>query len=177
MQEKLDNKLETKEIIQTRNRRPALPFRDSAIEKITKTNTEFGKKRFKEFKFDVSKGSSLKGLLLRYSKATARKDFTMSFWFQGKPDYYTIGQFPKVRCKDVEKICLELADKHQDHRGLWIKNPNQTKADEKRLIPKKDTSLPAGKTINEVFESYCGADEDEGHRGFLKDVKQGYKTS
>ena len=37
--------------------------------------------------------------------------------------------------------------------------------------------MPAGKTINEVGESYCGADEKEGHRGFLKDIKSGYKTS
>jgi len=194
MNKKLDNKLETKEITQTRNKegsaspsgsasprsrqkRSLLAFRDSAIERIKNIDISFGAKRFKEFKFDVAKGTSLKGLLLRVSRDTARKDFTMSIWFQGKPDYYTIGQFPKIKCKEVEKICLNLAEKHQDHRGLWIKNPNQTKADEKRIIPKKDTTMPAGKTINEVLESYCGADEEEGHRGFLKDIKQGYKTS
>ena len=37
--------------------------------------------------------------------------------------------------------------------------------------------MPAGKTINEVIESYCGADEEQGHRGFLKDIKSGKKTS
>ena len=177
MTEKLDNKLETGEIKQTRNKRPIIPFRDSAIDRIKKTDTEFGRKRFKEFKFNISKGTSLKGLLLRFSKATERKDFTMSFWFKGEPDYYTIGTFPNIRCKDVEKLCMELAETHQDERGHWIKNPNETRADEKRIVPKKDTSLPTGKTVNEVLESYCGADEAEGHRGFLKDVKQGYKTS
>ena len=75
MTEKLDNKLETGEIKQTRNKRPIIPFRDSAIDRIKKTDTEFGRKRFKEFKFNISKGTSLKGLLLRFSKATERKDF------------------------------------------------------------------------------------------------------
>ena len=68
MTEKLDNKLETGEIKQTRNKRPIIPFRDSAIDRIKKTDTEFGRKRFKEFKFNISKGTSLKGLLLRLDK-------------------------------------------------------------------------------------------------------------
>ena len=131
----------------------------------------------KEFRFDVSKGTSLKGLLLRFSKTSGRKDFTMDIWIHGKPTHYTIGTFPNIRCKDVEKICMELAETHQDERGYWIKSPLQTKADSKRLIPKKDTEAPSDKTINEVIESYCGADEEEGHRGFLKDIKNGYKTS
>ncbi len=56
MTEKLDNKLETKVIRQTGNKRLVIPFKDSAIEKIKENNTEFGTRRFKEFKFDVSKG-------------------------------------------------------------------------------------------------------------------------
>ena len=75
MSEKLDNKLETKEIKQTVNKRPVIPFRDSAIENIKKTNTDFGTKRFKKFKFDVSKGTSLKGLLLRFSNTTSHTCF------------------------------------------------------------------------------------------------------
>ena len=192
--EKLANELATEEITQTgnkkgsaspigsasprsRNKRTLLPFRDSAIEKINRLNIEFGASRFKEFRFDVSKGTSLKGLLLRFSKTSGRKDFTMDIWIHGKKTHYTIGTFPNIRCKDVEKICMELAATHQDERGLWIKNPIQTKADSKRLITKKDTTMPTGKTINEVIESYCGADEEQGHRGFLKDIKSGYKTS
>ena len=194
MKDKLDNKLGTKEITQTGNKkgsasalleaspgswneRTSLPFRDSAIENIKRTNTEFGPRKFKIFKFDVSKGTSLKGLLLRFARNTGRKDFVMDIWIHGKKTTHTIGRFPNIRCKDVEKICLELAETHQDERGLWIKSPIQTKADSKRLITKKDTSIPHGKTINEIIESYCGSDEEEGHRGFLKDIKQGYKTS
>ena len=194
MKDKLPNKLVTDEIKQTSNKiveaspigsaSPSsrkkielIPFRDSAIDKITKTNTEFGASRFKWFKFDVSKDTSLKGLLLRFTRSTSRRDFIINVWFKGKGQYYTIGQFPHIRCKDVEKICLELSESHQDERGNWSKSPIETRKDTKRIIPKEDTTAPAGKTINEVLESYCGADEEEGHRGFLKDVKQGYKTS
>jgi len=177
MTEKLDTELDNNEIKQTRLQRPSIPFRDSAIDKIAKTNTEFGNRKLKEFKFDVPKGSSLKGLQLRFSRITEAKKFFMSFWFNKRNNYYLIGTYPNIRCKDVERICLDLAATHQDDRGLWIKSPLQTKADEKRIVPKKDTTLAAGKTINETIESYCGADEEEGFRGFLKDVKQGHKTS
>jgi len=169
---KLDNKHATEEIKQTRNKRKRelIPFRDSAIEKISKTNIDFELKRFKEFKFDVSKGSSLKGLLLRISRRTGRKDFTIDIWFQSKTVHYTIGQFPQIRCKDVEKICIELSETHQDHRGLWIKNPLQTKADKERLVEKPDTTITAGRSINEVIEDYCKG-------GFEKDHKFGNRTS
>ena len=167
---KLDNKHATDKIIQTRNKRELISFRDSAIEKISKTNIDFELKRFKEFKFDVSKGSSLKGLLLRISRRTGRKDFTIDIWFQGKTVHYTIGQFPQIRCKDVEKICIELSETHQDHRGLWIKNPLQTKADKERLVEKPDTTIAAGRSINETIEDYCKG-------GFEKDHKTGNRTS
>jgi|TARA_B100000315_G_scaffold196505_1_gene187619 integrase len=194
MNKKLYNKLGKEEINQTRekngsaspigsasprsgNKRPSLAFRDSAIERIKKIDIAFGSKSYKQFKFDVSKGTSLKGLLLRVSRRTGRKDFYLSLWFHGKPTNYTIGTFPNIRCKDVEKICLELAETHQDEKGNWIKSPLITRRNSTKLVPKKDTTMPAGKTINEVIESYCGADEKEGHRGFLKDIKNGYKTS
>ena len=158
-------------------KRPLIAFKDNAIERIKKIDIAFGTSRFKEFKFDVSKGTSLKGLLLRLSRRTGRKDFTMDIWIHGKKTHYTIGTFPNIRCKDVEKICMELAETHQDEKGNWIKSPLITRRNSTRLVPKKDTTMPAGKTINEVIESYCGADEKEGHRGFLKDIKNGYKTS
>ena len=92
MNKKLDNKLETKEITQTRNKegsasptgsasprsrqkRSLLAFRDSAIDKITKTSTQFGARRLKDFNFDVSKGSSLKGLQLRFYRQTGKKSW------------------------------------------------------------------------------------------------------
>ncbi len=68
MKEKLDNKQATVEKLQKGNKRTSIPFRDSAIDKITKQSTNFEGKRFKEFKFDVYKGTSLKELLIRLSR-------------------------------------------------------------------------------------------------------------
>jgi integrase len=170
MNKKLDTQLDNTEIKQTRNKREVIPFRDSAITKITRTNTNFQNKAFKEFKFDVPKGSSLKGLMLRYSFKTESKKFLLGFWFNKRNEYFILGTYPNINCKEVEKLCLELAETHQDQRGIWIKNPNQTRADEKRLIEKPDTSVTAGKTINEVIEDYCKG-------GFEKDYKLGARTS
>ena len=179
MKEKLDNTLDTKEIKQTRNKRETIPFRDSAISKLSRTNTEFGSKRFKEYKFDVPKGSSLKGLLLRFSKKTESKSIVLGYWFGNRNEYYTIGTYPQIRCKDVEKICLELAETHQDERGIWIKNPNETLKDKKRLVEKPDTTKPKGYTINEVIEAYCGAElpGEITERGFSRDRKDGYRRA
>ena len=131
MKEKLDITLDTTEIKQTRSNRAKLNFRDSAIDKITKMSTDFEGRKFKTYKFDVPKGSSLKGLQLRFYKKTEVKNFVLSLWFNNKNDYYIVGAYPIIRCKDVEKLCLELAETHQDNRGIWVKNPNQTRSDEK----------------------------------------------
>lgn len=170
MTKKLDNTLETKEIKQTRNKREVIPFRDSAISKINRSNTEFYSKRFKEYKFDVPKGSSLKGLMLRFSFNTETKSFVVGYWFNKRNQYYTVGTYPNINCKDVEKLCLDLAETHQDQRGIWIKDPNKTRADSKRLVEKPDTAITAGRTINEVIEDYCIG-------GFEKDYKLGARTS
>lgn len=170
MTNKLDNILDTREIKQTRSQRKILSFRDSQIDKINRRETDFGNKKFIAFKFDVPKGSSLKGLQLRFYKKTEVKNFVLSLWFNKRNEYYIIGSYPQIRCKDVEKICLELASTHQDQRGLWIKSPNQTRIDEKRLVEKPDTAITAGKTINEVIEDYCKG-------GFEKDYKLGSRAS
>jgi hypothetical protein len=46
MNKKLGAELEKVEIKQTRNKRVVIPFRDSAIDKVTNHNTEFGTRRF-----------------------------------------------------------------------------------------------------------------------------------
>ncbi len=179
MKEKLDNTLDTIEIKQTRSQRKKISFRDSQIDKIKKLDTDFENRKFKAFKFDVPKGSSLKGLQLRFYKKTEIKNFVLSFWFNKRNEYYIIGPYPKIRCKDVEKICLELAETHQDERGIWIKSPNQTRIDEQRLVDKPDTTKPKGYTINEVIEAYCGAElpGETTERGFSRDRKDGYRRA
>ena len=177
MTEKLHNELDTNEIKQTRFK---LPFKDRSIGELKKTDITFGKSRFKWFKFDVPKGSSLKGLNLRVSRETGSKYFVLQFWFNGKSNYYYgLGSYPKAQCRDIEKLCLELAETHQDHRGIWIKNPNETLKDKKRLVEKPDTTKPKGYTINEVIEAYCGAElpGEITERGFSRDRKDGYRRA
>tara|TARA_R110000851_G_scaffold178538_2_gene325494 strand:- start:763 stop:2469 length:1707 start_codon:yes stop_codon:yes gene_type:complete len=179
MTEKLDHKLVTNEIKQTCNEKIKLAFRDSSIDKIDRTKIYFGAKSQKLIKFDVPKGSSLKGLNLRISKSTGKKYFVLSIWFNNRNQYYSVGAYPNVRCKDVERLCLELAETHQDDRGIWIKNPLQTRTDEKRLVEKPDTTVAKGYTINEVIEAYCGAElpGETTERGFSKDRKEGYRRA
>jgi hypothetical protein len=97
MNKKLDIKLELDEINQTRTKRPVISFRDSTIHKITKSKTTFGTKKYIAFNFDVSKGSSLKGLMLKFYKQTEKKSFVLSFWFNKKNNYYIIGSYPKYQ--------------------------------------------------------------------------------
>lgn len=179
MTEKLDHKLVINQIEQTCNEKTKLTFRDSSIDKIDRTKIYFGAKSQKLIKFDVPKGSSLKGLNLRISKSTGKKYFVLSIWFNNRNQYYSVGSYPNIRCKDVEKICLELANTHQDERGIWIKNPLQTRSDEKRLVEKPDTTKAKGYTINEVIEAYCGAalPGEQTERGFSKDRKEGYRRA
>ena len=179
MTDKLDNKLVSDDINQTCIKKKIIPFRDSAIDKLQKQNIEFGSTRQLLFKFDVPKGSSLKGLNMRVSRSTGKRDFVLSIWFNKRNQYYTIGSYPNIRCKDVERLCLELAATHQDHRGIWIKDPIQTKIDEKRLIAKPDTTAAKGYTINEVIEAYCGAElpGEITERGFSRDRKEGYRRA
>ena len=138
MNTKLDTTLELDQIKQTRTKREKISFRDSAISKLTRSNTEFGNKKYVAYNFDVSKGSSLKGLMLKFYKQTEKKSFVLSFWFNKRNDYYILGNYPNINCKEVERLCLELAQSHQDHRGIWIKDPNETRRNENRIVEKPD---------------------------------------
>ena len=171
-------------IKQTSTKIEPIRFREDIINKIRKQNITFGNKERLYIPFLVSKDSHQKGLLLRVSKGPAldnktKKVFYLRFWFNGKSCYHKLGEYSQnFGTKECNDLLIKLHDTHTDHKtGFWIKSPNETAKDEKRIVPKEDTSLALGKTINETIESYCGSDEDEGHRGFLKDLKQGHKTS
>jgi len=159
-------------------------FKQDAVNKVRKENYGFGKKKFLYIPFDVSKDSHQKGAVLKILKGRTGEKFTekiyyVRFWFNGKADMHWIGKDTQMfGVKECNDYLMELHKTHVDPKTLyWIKNPNETARNNKRIVPKKDTTETAGKTINEVIVSYCGEDEGEGHRGFLKDIKQGYKTS
>jgi len=173
-------------------------FKEDVINKIKNADYTFGNKRELLIPFKVDKDGHRKGLKLKIFKGTQEhpniaKIFVLQFWLNdgikrknkkgqiiyGLSRKYKLGKFSTTfGTIECDKKIRELRETHTNpETGVWVKDPNITARDEKRIIPKKDTSQPAGKTVNEVLESYCGADEAEGHRGFLKDVKQGYKTS
>ena len=76
----------------------------------------------------------------------------------------------------MRKVYLDHTD---PKTGYWIKDPNETRKNEKRLVEKPDTTTAKGLTVNEVIEAYCGADlpGEITERGFSKDRKDGYRTS
>ena len=199
MNKKLEAKLEDTEIKQTRgssaspsgsasprssNQIKSIRFKEEAINKVRKENYDFGEKRFLYIPFSVGKDTHQRGLKLYITKGrigdtSTKKVFYTQFWFNGRASKHKVGNFnQQFGVKECNDYLIELYKTHIDPQtGLWIKDPNVTARNNVRIVPKKDTTAPAGKTINETLESYCGADELEGHRGFLKDIKQGYKNS
>ena len=96
---KLDLKLETREILKTRNKFK-LKFTDFAINnyqssyhKLDKDGNIIGIRNHTITPFDVTKNSYLKGIKLRQARKSNNKFFVLQFWYQSKADYITIGQF------------------------------------------------------------------------------------
>ena len=183
--EKLETGLEKVEIKQTRDKVDPIRFRDDAINKVRKENYNFGKKRFKYIPFKVSKDTHQKGLVLKILKGSpgekeTQKIFYVRFWLNGKADMHWIGRYSQsFGTKECDEYLMELTRTHQDHKTrFWIKDPNITKRDEKRIIEKPDTTQPKGYTVNEVIEAYCGASlpGETTERGFSKDRRDGYRA-
>ena len=147
MTEKLETKLEQVEIKQTRDKVEPIRFKDDAINKIKKDNYNFGKKRFKYIPFKVSKDSHHKGLLLKIFKGKVGenwtdKSFCVRFWFNGRANIHWLGRVsPRFGVKECNETLIEVVKKHTDPKtGYWIKDPNKTVKDEKRIVEKPDTT-------------------------------------
>ena len=96
---KLDLKLETREILKTRNKFK-LKFTDFAINnyqssyhKLDKDGNIIGIRNHTITPFDVTKNSYLKGIKLRQARKSNNKFFVLQFWYQSKADYLSIGEF------------------------------------------------------------------------------------
>ena len=173
----LETSLETVEIKQTRDKVEPIRFRDETINKVKKENYNFGKKRFKFIPFKVSKDSHQKGLVLKILKGTVKdkqtdKVFCLRFWFSGRADMHWIGKYSQTfGTTECDDYLSKLVKTHTDSRtGYWTKDPNETAKNNKRLVDKPDTTLTAGKSLNDVIEDYCKG-------GFEKDNKIGKRTS
>ncbi len=71
----MDKKLSNKPVTE----KDKLPFSNAAITKWIPTYGD-SKDRFKKRPLDVPRDSHLKGLRLRHSRSTRKKDFILGFW-------------------------------------------------------------------------------------------------
>ena len=90
-----------------------LPFSNSAIQKWIPTYGD-SKDRFKERHLNVPRDSHLKGLRLRHSKSTKKKDFILMFWFDKKQHRYNLGTFD-IKKFDTKKINDKLYKIVKEH--------------------------------------------------------------
>ena len=118
---------------------------------------KLAKKRFKYIPFKVSKDSHQKGLVLKILKgrpgnSQTEKIFYLRFWFGGKADMHWIGKYSQTfGTRECDDYLSKLVKTHTDTRtGYWIKDPNETTKNEKRLVDKPDTTLTAGKSLNDA---------------------------
>ena len=181
-EQKLVRELDQIEIKQT----SPIRFKDDAINKIRKQNIVWNKRTDIFIPFKVSKDSHQKGLKLRVFKGAlgdkdTRRVFYVQYWFDGRAKRYRLGdysqRFGKTECDDLLK---EVFKNHTDpETGFWIKDPNETRKNEARIVEKPDTTTAKGYTVNEVIEAYCGAplDDIEAERGFSKDRRDGYRAA
>ena len=181
-EQKLVRELDQIEIKQT----SPIRFKDDAINKIRKQNIVWNKRTDIFIPFKVSKDSHQKGLKLRVFKGAlgdkdTRRVFYVQYWVDGRAKRYRLGdysqRFGKTECDDLLK---EVFKNHTDpETGFWIKDPNETRKNEARIVEKPDTTTAKGYTVNEVIEAYCGAplDDVEAERGFSKDRRDGYRAA
>jgi len=162
-EEKQDTALDKVKIKQTRHKPNPIRLRDDAINKVKKSNIEFGPKAFKDIPFIVSKDTHQKGLMMRVYKGAPGDDFTkrvfyVRFWFNRRSDLHNCGNYSQsFGVNELNEYLIELDKTHKDRKtGLWIKNPNTTKKDEKRFVEKPDTTTAKGYTVNEIIEAYAG---------------------
>jgi len=175
-------------------------FKDEAINKVKSSNYAFGNKKELLIPFTVDKDSHRKGLKLKIYRGKPgeinnSKKFVLKFWLNdgtertnkkgqkiyGQSRIYIVGKYSQTfGTKECDEELIRLVNTHVDSdTGYWVKDPNQTKKDKKRLVEKPDTTQPKGYTINEVIEAYCGAElpGEITERGFSRDRKEGYRRA
>ena len=157
-----DNKPGTKQvpndISQTSTKKFKLKFTDYAIEKYTSRLGVTSKYRVYT-PFDVSKHTILKGLKLCQFFKTKKKFFVLRYWFNNQYKSITIGEFkPGIfGVRGCEDKVYEIARAHQDHKGLWIKDPQTTIHNEQTKITKAVIEESQKLSINEVIIRLCKA--------------------
>jgi len=113
----------------------------------------------------------IKGLKLIQYKTTRKKYFHQIFWFNGKSDYWSVGEFIKDKfgIKECQTKVIEIMKTHTDDNGLWIKSPKITAKHLKARVTKAELENRKMKTIGECIELLCKG-------GFPKIKREGTLT-
>ena len=116
--------------------------------------------------------SGIKGLKLNCIKKTGRKYFVQQFWFEGKSDKWSVGQFRSriFGIKDCRTEVNDIMKTHTDEDGMWTKNPKITKKQKKDRKTKAELANRTMLTVRECIVRLCKAD-------FPKIKKEGTLTS
>ena len=131
----------------------AVKFTDYAIDKY-------------QFNFDNYKGKSvgvklensgLKGLKLTQYKTSKKKYFHQKFWFDGKTDLWSVGEFIKGKfgIKECKTKVVAIMNDHTDDNGLWIKSPKITAKQHKQRVTQAELENRKMKTVGECIELLC----------------------
>lgn len=159
---KLDTGLETDSPKKTID----LKFTDYSINKF---QSDFSKNK-KTIKTKIT-NSGIKGLVLSQSITTKKKYFIQQFWFDGKADYWSVGEFRLgiFGIKECQTKVVEIMKTHTDDNGLWIKSPKITQKHNKDRVSKAEKENRQMLTVKECLERLCKA-------GFPKIKREGLLT-
>jgi integrase len=101
-------------------------------------------------KFNLEKGSFLKGVSIRWTPKKNKKVFQFTYKFKGKTFRYDLGEYtPTYGTHECQKDLLELIDKYKDRKGNWIYNPKE------RIKTKEEAEATQKLTIRRVIELIC----------------------
>ena len=138
---------------------------DDRLEDRTVKFTDYAIDKY-QFNFDNFKAKSvgvklidcgIKGLKLIQYKNSKKKYFQQQFWFDGKPDYWSVGEFIKGKfgIKDCQTKVIQIMKTHTDDNGLWIKSPKITAKQQKIRVTQAELENRKMKTVGECIELLC----------------------
>ena len=119
-----------------------------------------------QYNFNNSKAKSIpiklidcgiKGLKLTQYKTSRKKYFHQIFWFDGKSDYWSVGEFIKGKfgIKECQTKVIQFMKTHTDDNGLWVKSPKITARQQKLRVTKAELENRKMKSVGECIELLC----------------------
>ena len=142
-----------------------IEFTNSAIEKLKIDDLVFGNKEYIEILFNVPKGSHLKGLYLKVSRAKQSKKFSLRFWLSGRNHKMVLVAYRPYRnssdlgftCVQVNKKQYDIYQEHTNDKGLYITNPKVADKIKDTKITKHQIEILDSLTLRDIIVLICEA--------------------